>query len=99
MSTGVKVNGFHFFKKEHRKKKVKISRAISERRSRSCKTVCMETQSHLRLPPRYQVSVAQKPKTSLARLTIKVSRSHTIWDKNQVGLFWTSDQFVAETAT
>jgi hypothetical protein len=87
MRTGVKVNGFHFYKNtdkaiknthcETLQKRVKV-RAIYERSAKSCKVVCMETYSHLILQLRYQISATQQPKTSLARFTVEVCRSHMI---------------------
>jgi hypothetical protein len=46
------------------------------------------------------LSVVQHPNTGLGGLIVEVSRSHTIRQISQtVGLFWTSDQPVAEAAT
>jgi len=39
----------------------------------------------------------QKPNSGLGRLTVEISRSHTI--TYTIGLVWTSDQIVAEAAT
>ena len=47
----------------------------------------------------YFFSVAQQPESGLGRLIVKVSRSHTHRHTHPVGLLWTSDKLVAETAT
>jgi len=44
-------------------------------------------------------SVTQQPKSILSRLTVEVSRSHTIRHTQSVGLLCTSDHFVKEVAT
>ena len=46
----------------------------------------------------YFLSVVQQLKSCLGRLIVEISTSHTIRHKHQVGLLWTSDRLVSETA-